>query len=231
MSIRSSTAPDLPRHAGNRPEARARVLASRRGHPPDPVRRRDRRPAVPVIAAVGLAVAVLVAAVLIAAAQASGSTAERSVVQVAPATPVSTPLLVHVSGAVRSPGLVSLPAGSRVVDALTAAGGATSAADQSAINLAARLIDGQQIVVPERGATPTSAPAAGGGTGAAAAPVSLSTATAEQLETLPRIGPALAARIIAYREAHGGFSSVDDLGQVGGIGPKTLAGLKDLVTP
>ena len=186
---------------------------------------------IPMLAVVGLAVAVLGVAVLIAAGQSSGSTSERSVVRVAPTTPVPTPLLVHVSGAVRSPGLVSLPAGSRVVDAVTAAGGATSAADQSGINLAARLIDGQQIVVAKRGAAPTAAPVAGGGGGPATAPVSLSTATAAQLETLPRIGPALAARIIAYRDAHGGFRSVDDLGQVGGIGPQTLAGLRDMVTP
>lgn len=185
----------------------------------------------PLLAAAGLAVAVLVAAVLIAASRASGSTAERAVVPVERSTPSPTPLLVHVSGAVRSPGLVALPTGSRVVDALAAAGGATSAADQSAVNLAAKLVDGQQVMVPKRGAAP--APVSGGGAPGTAgtAPVGLSSATAEQLETLPRIGPALAARIIAYREAHGGFSSVDDLGQVSGIGPKTLAGLRDLVVP
>lgn len=185
-----------------------------------------------VVAAVGLALAVLVAAVLIAAGQASGSTAERPVVRAAAASPTTTPLLVHVSGAVRSPGLVALPSGSRVVDALAAAGGATSAADQAGVNLAARLVDGQQIVVPKRGAAPA-ATAGGNATGGAvaSAPISLSTATAPQLETLPRIGPALAARIIAYREGHGAFSSIDELGQVGGIGPKTLAGLRDLVTP
>lgn len=175
-----------------------------------------------------LATAVLVGAVLIGAGQASGSIAERDVVRVVPTTPAPTPLLVHVSGAVRSPGLVALPAGARVVDAIAAAGGPAPTADQSGINLAARVADGQQVVVPKRGAAPASpsgtAPAAG-------STVSLSSATAEQLETLPRIGPALAARIIAYREAHGGFSSVDELGQVGGIGPKTLAGLRALVTP
>jgi competence protein ComEA len=185
---------------------------------------------VPLLAAVGLAVAVLVVAVLIAASRAAGSTDERPVVPVERSTPSATPLLVHVSGAVRSPGLVALPDGSRVVDALAAAGGATAAADQGAINLAARLTDGQQVVVPKRGARPAPA-ATSSGAAPGSAPVSLSSATAEQLETLPRIGPALAARIIAYREAHGGFSSVDDLGQVGGIGPKTLAGLKDLVVP
>ncbi|MBW4041528.1 MAG: ComEA family DNA-binding protein [Acidobacteria bacterium] len=185
---------------------------------------------IPTLVVVGLVVAVLGAAVLIAAGQASGSTAERSVVRVAPSSPVPTPLLVHVSGAVRSPGLVSLPAGARVVDAVTAAGGATTAAEQSGINLAARVVDGQLIVVPTRGAAPSSA-AADGGRATATGPMSLSSATAAQLETLPQIGPALAARIIAYRDAHGGFRSVDDLGQVGGIGPKTLAGLRDLVAP
>jgi competence protein ComEA len=186
----------------------------------------------PALVIGAVAVVVLVVAVLIAAGRASGSTETRAVVPVQRASPSATPLLVHVSGAVRSPGLVALPAGARVVDALAAAGGATSAGDQGAVNLAARLTDGQQVVVPKRGAASASAPAArGGASGASSAPVSLSSATAEQLETLPRIGPALAARIIAYREAHGGFSSVDDLGQVGGIGPKTLAGLKDLVVP
>ncbi|GAA2754408.1 ComEA family DNA-binding protein [Amnibacterium kyonggiense] len=185
------------------------------------------RPVVLVLVGL-LAVAVLGGAVLIGAGQASGSTAERDVVRVVPTTPAPTPLLVHVSGAVRSPGLVSLPVGARVVDAVAAAGGPTSAADESVVNLAARVADGQQVVVPKRGAAPAATAAAGTATGAT---VSLSSATAEQLETLPRIGPALAARIIAYREAHGGFSSVDELGQVGGIGPKTLAGLRDLVTP
>lgn len=184
------------------------------------------RPVVVVAVAV-VGIAVLIGAVLVAAGQASGSTAERAVVRVVPTTPMPTPLLVHVSGAVRTPGLVSLPVGARVVDAVAAAGGATAAADQSGVNLAARITDGQQIVVPERGAAAGPArPSA-----ASSGPVSLSSATAEQLETLPRIGPALAARIIAYRDAHGGFSSVDELGQVGGIGPKTLAGLQDLVAP
>jgi competence protein ComEA len=174
---------------------------------------------------------VLVVAVLIAAGRAAGSTDERAVVPVERSTPSATPLLVHVSGAVRSPGLVALPGGSRVVDAVAAAGGATSAADQSGINLAARLVDGQQVVVPKRGAAPAPASSGAAQGAAGSAPVSLSSATAEQLETLPRIGPALATRIIAYREAHGGFSSIDDLGEVGGIGPKTLAGLRDLVVP
>ena len=184
----------------------------------------------PLFLAAAVAAVVLVVAVLLAAGQASGSTAEAPAVRVVPTTAAPTPVLVHVSGAVRHPGLVALPAGSRIVDALTAAGGPTGAADQSGVNLAARVADGQQVVVPKRGVAPPAA-----ASGPAGAPgsttVSLGSATAEQLETLPRIGPALAARIIAYRDAHGGFSSVDQLSEVGGIGPKTLAGLRDLVVP
>lgn len=186
------------------------------------------RPGV-LVALAAVAVGILLTAVLIAAGQASGSTAEGSGVRIVATTAAPTPLLVHVSGAVRAPGLVALPAGSRVADALAAAGGPTAEADQSGINLAARLADGQQVVVPERGAAAPAATASAAG--AASGPISLSAATAEQLETLPRIGPALAARIIAYREAHGPFASVDRLGEVGGIGPKTLAGLRDLVVP
>jgi competence protein ComEA len=182
---------------------------------------------IPLLLAAVAAAAVLVAVALVAAAQASGSTADRPAVRVAPATIDPTPLLVHVSGAVRHPGLVALPAGARVVDAIAAAGGPGKSADQGGINLAARVTDGQQVVLPRRGTAPAGATTAA----AASAPISLSTATAEQLETLPRIGPSLAARILAYRDAHGGFSAVDELGQVGGIGPKTLAGLRDLVTP
>jgi competence protein ComEA len=185
---------------------------------------------VPLLIAAAAVVVVLAAAALVAARRASGSTAERPAVRVVQASVAPTPLLVHVSGAVRHAGLVALPAGSRVVDALAAAGGPTGSADQGGLNLAARVSDGQQVVVPKRGAAPPSASTSTAGP-AASGPISLSTATAEQLETLPRIGPALAARILAYRAAHGGFSAVDELGQVGGIGPKTLAGLRDLVTP
>jgi competence protein ComEA len=183
-----------------------------------------------VLVAAAVAVAVLVAAVVLAAGQAAGRAAELPAVRAATtARPSPTPLLVHVSGAVRRPGLVALPAGARVVDAVAAAGGATAGADQGAINLAARVADGQQVVVPKRGAAPA-APVPGSTAAAGGAPISLSSATAEQLETLPRIGPALAARILAYRAAHG-FTSVDDLGEVGGIGPKTLDGLRGLVVP
>jgi competence protein ComEA len=189
----------------------------------------DRRRLISLL--VAAAAAVLVVAVLVAAGQASGSTAERPAVRVLASTPSPTPVLVHVGGEVRHPGLVALPTGARVVDAVTAAGGPTGAADQGALNLAAKVADGAQVVVPKRGAKPTVSAAPGGATGAGGTPVSLGSATLEQLETLPRIGPALAARILAYRDAHGGFSSVDELGEVGGIGPKTLEGLRPLVAP
>jgi competence protein ComEA len=187
-----------------------------------------------VVAVVLVAVAAVIASSVLAAGQAAGTAAELPAVRAERAPePSPAPLLVHVSGAVRRPGIVALPAGARVVDAVAAAGGPTPKADEGAINLAARIVDGQQVVVPRKGDAP--APASGTAASGSAAsgsgtPISLATATAEQLETLPRIGPALAARILAYRDAHG-FTAVDDLAEVSGIGPKTLEGLRDLVVP
>ncbi|WP_248873304.1 helix-hairpin-helix domain-containing protein [Clavibacter nebraskensis] len=144
-----------------------------------------------------------------------------------------TPIYVHVVGAVVSPGLFPLAPGSRVVDALAAAHGFADGADTAGVNLARVLSDGEQLVVPRQGETPTAAPAgpAVGGAGSASpsAPVDLNTATAEQLETLPRVGPSLAARIIAWRSAHGRFARIADLGRVPGIGDRTLASLTPLV--
>jgi competence protein ComEA len=144
--------------------------------------------------------------------------------------------LVHVAGAVRSPGVYRLPEGQRIQDAVRRAGGARTGADLNAINLAAKVADGQQVVVPRRGpaaATAGAAPgvaAAAGGPGAPpAAPVSLNTATAEQLDTLDGVGPATAAKILEYRRQHGGFRSIDDLGEIPGIGPKRLAALRGKV--
>ena len=136
--------------------------------------------------------------------------------------------VVHVAGAVRRPGVYTLRPGARVQDAVRRAGGARRSADLDAVNLAARVADGQQIVVPSRAAA---AGAAAADPAAATAPVSLGSATPEQLQTLDGVGPATAQRIVAYRSEHGGFRSVDDLANVPGIGPKRLAALKPHVQP
>jgi competence protein ComEA len=129
---------------------------------------------------------------------------------------------VHVVGEVNHPGLYELPAGDRIVDAVAAAGGFTAAADQTNLNLAQVIEDGQQIVVAATGAAPAvvAAGAAAGGT------VDINSADATALQTLDGIGPALAQRILAYRTAHGGFRSVNDLQNVTGIGPKKFAAIK-----
>ncbi len=139
--------------------------------------------------------------------------------------------LVHVAGAVRHPGVYRLGDGARVQDAVRRAGGPRRGADVNAINLAVKVADGQQVVVPRRGSAPA-ATAAGVSPGAPPpAPVNLNSATAEQLDTLDGVGPATAAKILAWRTQHGGFRSVDDLGQVPGIGPKRLAALRERVQP
>ena len=139
--------------------------------------------------------------------------------------------LVHVAGAVRSPGVYRLREGERIQDALRRAGGARAGADLNAINLAAKVADGQQVVVPRRGATSGAAVGAGAGApgGPAQPPVSLNTATAEQLDTLDGVGPATAAKILDWRRQHGGFRSIDDLGEIPGIGPTRLAALRTKV--
>jgi competence protein ComEA len=137
---------------------------------------------------------------------------------------------VHVAGRVRRPGLVRLAAGSRVLDAVRAAGGTTPGADLDAVNLARKLVDGEQVRIPARGqAAPAAATAAGGPVGQAAGPLDLNTATAEQLDTLPGVGEVTAGRIVAYRTAHP-FTSVDELLDVPGIGQRRFEQLKDLVT-
>ncbi|MGI6878102.1 helix-hairpin-helix domain-containing protein [Microbacterium sp. gxy059] len=138
---------------------------------------------------------------------------------------------VHVDGAVRAPGLYVLDPGSRAVDAITAAGGLDDEAVRDAVNLARVVADGEQIVIPREGEQATVETAggaeAGGETGGL---VNVNQADASQLETLPGIGPALAQRVIAWREAEGPFASVDDLLAVSGIGPKVLDGLRDQAT-
>ena len=137
-------------------------------------------------------------------------------------------LVVHVVGAVRRAGLFRLRDGSRVADALARAGGPTRHADLAAVNLAAPLVDGEQVVVPRRGpggsAAVTAAPGAG-------AKVSLGSATVEQLDELPGVGPVTAQKIVDWRTTHGPFRSVDDLDDVPGIGPARIVQLRDLVTP
>ncbi len=176
----------------------------------------------------------------------------------APATgpPGDGDVVVHVAGAVRHPGVYALPAGSRIQQALGAAGGALPDGVPDALNLAAVAVDGTQILVPTRaqvlagtggagtGGTGTGG-AAGAGTGGAAgtgaapgqgpagtpgALLNLNTATAEQLDALPGVGPVLAARVVAWRTDHGPFTSVDELDAVSGIGPKMLANIRPLVT-
>jgi competence protein ComEA len=138
---------------------------------------------------------------------------------------------VHVAGRVRRPGVVELPAGSRVADAITAAGGVTAGADLDAVNLARKLVDGEQIRVAARGEQPAPPAAAAPGQGGAVpgALVDLNTASAEQLEALPGVGEVTASRIIAYRQAHP-FRSVEELRQVEGIGERRYAQLEKLVT-
>ena len=149
-------------------------------------------------------------------------------------------LVVHVVGAVRSPGVYRLREGSRVADAVKRAGGVARGADTAAVNLAAKLTDGQQVVLPRRAAQGAigPAPAAGGaaapaqgGAGSAPGPISLASATLEQLDTLDGVGPATAKKILDWRAKTGGFSSVDDLAEIPGIGPKKLESLRAQVVP
>ena len=134
-------------------------------------------------------------------------------------------VLVHVVGAVEEPGVVSLPENSRVHDALALAGGAQEDAELGGVNLARIVYDGEQIIVPRVGEPVVASSGEGSG------PISLSRADQETLETLPRIGPATAERIIAWRDKNGPFRSVEDLLAVSGIGPATLEGLAEHVVP
>jgi competence protein ComEA len=138
-------------------------------------------------------------------------------------------VIVHVAGAVRDAGVYRLRVGARVDDAIGRAGGATARADLSQVNLAAKLEDGRQVLVPRRAAATAAAPAGGPEPAAPGVPLSLNTATIEQLDELPGVGPATAQKILDYREANGGFGSVEELGQVPGIGDKRLATLRELV--
>jgi competence protein ComEA len=160
--------------------------------------------------------------------------AERSPAAPRTTTTTDPPVLVHVAGAVAHPGLVRVSRGARVADAVAAAGGGVPGADLDRLNLAAKVVDGQRIEVVPVGAQVAagSAPGDGSGapTGAPEGPINLNTATSEQLDTLPGIGPTLAAAILRERERRGGFTRVDQLRDVRGIGEKRFADLDGLVT-
>ncbi len=137
-------------------------------------------------------------------------------------------VVVHVAGAVERPGVYRLPAGSRVDDAVRRAGGADVKAELEAVNLAARLADGQQVVVPERG---PGGVVSGVVAGEAEGPISLGTATVEELDTIDGIGPVTAQDIVEFRDQHGGLASVEQLDQVSGIGPATMESLRARLQP
>jgi competence protein ComEA len=141
-------------------------------------------------------------------------------------------VVIDVTGAVAQPGVYRLPAGSRVNDAVQRAGGATGTGDVEQINLAARLADGQQVVIPARAKGPAGV-ALGAGTDSTATsgPISLGTATVEELDTIEGIGPVTAQNIVDYRDQHGGVSSIDQLDEIDGIGPATMDALRGRLQP
>ena len=175
----------------------------------------------PWIAGVVIAVCALVGAVVLWPSPAPAPAVEHIVSR--PLPRADEPLVVHVSGAVVEPGLVSLPAGSRVADAILAAGGASSDAVLSGINLAAPVTNGQRVVIPSR------VDSSDHGGGSAGGLVALNHASATEIEALPGVGPVLAQRIFDHRERHGPFESVEDLLDVSGIGEAKLAALRDFV--
>jgi competence protein ComEA len=183
-----------------------------------------------VLLAVVVAVVVLALASRLLLGHGRAAPAGPAPIAVAPVPAAPPRLVVDVVGAVRRAGLYRLSKGARIADAVAVAGGATRHADLAQLNLAAPLADGEQVVVPVRGragAAAGAAPAGAGGT----APVQLSTATLEQLDGLPGIGPVTAQKILDYRQQHGAFSSVEELDAISGIGPARLDQLKGLVVP
>jgi competence protein ComEA len=139
-------------------------------------------------------------------------------------------IYVHILGAVSKPGLYLLADGDRALDAVGAAGGFTATADRSAVNLARLLVDGEQISVPNIGEAPVAVPGAPGSGSTAGGKVNINTADEAALETLPRVGPAMAQRIIEWRKKNGRFTAVEELMSVTGVGEKTFDQLKDRIT-
>jgi competence protein ComEA len=187
----------------------------------------DRRRA--LVAAVVVVVALALAGrMFLHPSHASVPTPLRPARSAAPSKPAE--VYVDVVGAVRRPGLYRIRTGARVADAVAHAGGPNRRADLQLVNLAALVADGEQVVVPQRGSGGVSASPSSPGS-APAGPVHLNSATLEQLDALPGVGPVTAQKIIDYRTQHGGFGSVDDLDAVPGIGPARLADLRPLVAP
>ncbi|HEY9498966.1 MAG TPA: helix-hairpin-helix domain-containing protein [Terrimesophilobacter sp.] len=180
-----------------------------------------------VLLVVGLGIAVLVSALVVGG---NGRTVVREPEPPRSAEPGTSGavIFVHILGEVNHPGLYQFRDGDRAIDAVAAAGGYTAKADKRQLNLARFLSDGEQIYVPAVGEATT--PGAGAAPGEVAGKVNLNTADAATLESLPRVGPAMAQRIIEWRTANGRFSAIEDLMSVSGIGEKTFAELKDLVT-
>jgi competence protein ComEA len=185
----------------------------------------------------GVAAAIAVLLILVVRHHGGGSSPAHIVAPVRVATPkpaAAKLLVIDVAGAVRRSGLYRLRSGSRIDDAIAAAGGPTPEAQLDTVNLAAPIADGEQILVPGRGAAGAAAAAASPPAAAGSsptAPLDLNTATLEQLEALPGIGPVTAQKILDYRQAHGAFHSVTELQGVPGIGPAHMAQLKGLVIP
>lgn len=172
-----------------------------------------------------LVIAALGVAVLVVALTPRGETQEVVQVDAAPFSSGTSPVFVHITGEVQRPGLYELREGDRAVDAVAAAGGFTENAEQSQLNLARFVHDGEQIVVLAKGESGALAPGAG-----TPGKVNINTADSQALQSLAGVGPALADRILAWRTANGPFASVDDLLNVTGIGSKTLAGFRDSAT-
>lgn len=184
-----------------------------------------------LVVAGALAVVLVLAGKLLAGGGAAHPAARFPLARAAAPPPPPPMFVVDVAGAVRVPGLYRLPQGSRVADAVAKAGGTTGKAAVESVNLAAPLADGEQVVVPARTPGGAVTPAASSSPTATSGPVSLSTATAEQLDALPGIGPVTAQKIVDYRTQHGPFHSVDELDAISGIGPAKLDQLRDLVVP
>ena len=204
-----------------------------------------------IIAYVALAVIVVAVGVRYLVFSKPAGPSEAQAVVLAPVSPSSsTPaassgspepadVVVYVCGAVRSPGIVRLPGGARVADALELAGGATGKAELSAVNLAAQVTDGQQVLVPERAAVAAVAPASSGTTGTAAsaavpaapaALININTASVTDLDALDGVGPSTAQKIVDYRTENGGFKTIDEIKNVTGIGDAKFAAMKDSIT-